>query len=111
MAVNPEFVQEIRERGDAIRDGDTGLNALTSLAEVLAYAATHARRAGRNEVNDVELLVEAIGMSREAILDAESVLRSLGYIAVCDRLRRIARRKRSRDRSRKPVPRLANRLK
>ena len=81
------------------------------MAEVLAFAVAYARQTGGNEVSDVELLVEATEMSREDILKAERVLRSLGYIAVCDCLRPLARRKRARDRSRKPVPRLANRLK
>ena len=54
-----------------------------------------ARSEGIDESDGVELIVRAADMTREEIREAERVLRKLGYVAVSDRLKALARRARS----------------
>jgi hypothetical protein len=89
MAVTAEQVLELRKLGDGY--SSDGPMVLETIPEILAYVATVARAEGRDEADDVELLCRAANMSRAEVLEAHRVLRPLGYVAVCDRLRMIVR--------------------
>jgi hypothetical protein len=65
-----------------------------TIPEVLAYLATCSRADGYSEeeaADDVELA--ACELNRDELLDAEGVLRPLGYSVVSDRLRQMARQR------------------
>jgi hypothetical protein len=69
------------------------LSALQSIPEVLGYIVACARAEDRDEAADVELVVRSVDMSPDAVRVAELILRPLGYVAVCDMLRKIAGRR------------------
>jgi hypothetical protein len=69
------------------------LSALQSIPEVLGYIVACARAEDRDEAADVELVVRSVDMSPDTVRVAELILRPLGYVAVCDMLRKIAGRR------------------
>jgi hypothetical protein len=89
VPVSAEGVEELRKLGE--EPGDS-LPALETIPEILAYTVAMARAEGRDECDDVELLCRAAPLSRDEIRKAERVLRALGYAAVCDRLKVLARK-------------------
>ena len=91
MAVSVEQVEELRRLGE--QPGDA-LPALETVPEILAYSVAVARAEGMDEADAVELLCRAAELSRDDLLGAHRVLRPLGYVVACDRLKRLARRKR-----------------
>jgi hypothetical protein len=72
------------------RDG-YDLSGIRTLAELIGYLATVAREKGWDEVEVVAAFVKVGTPCREDVHEAEQLLRQLGYTAVCDHLRKIAR--------------------
>src|SRR5262245_25846448 len=72
-----------------------------NFAEAIAYQVAMARRANVDEAMLVEITLTAALPSRESLLEAEEVLRQLGYADVAKLLRRLARRAQPRP-SREP---------
>jgi hypothetical protein len=68
---------------------------LTSIPAVLAFLATKTRADGGDEADAVELAVRAADLKPSAARASERVLRRLGYVAVADRLREIAGRRKN----------------
>jgi len=67
------------------------LSGIRTLAELIGYLATVAREKGWNEVELVAVSIRVATPYREHVREAEQLLRRLGYTAVCDHLRKIAR--------------------
>jgi hypothetical protein len=70
------------------------LSALQSIEEVIGYVIAAARAEGEDEVDVVELLVRATDLTPDDVRQVARLLRSLGYVAVADMLRKIAGRRR-----------------
>jgi hypothetical protein len=94
MAVDEADVVKLKQTLAEAYDADLGehLRALQTLPELIGYAVACARQDGDDEADMAELLVRVADVSREDLRDAISVLRPLGYAAVCARLREVARR-------------------
>src|SRR5438309_4150132 len=94
MSVDAETVEQLRSMAAAL-PGDAGgdLTPLESIPEVVGYVIACARQEGRDELQDVELVVRGAEISPADLRRAEAVLRPLGYVAVADRLRQIAGRR------------------
>ena len=92
MAVDTAMLADIRAL-DATTLPDDELSPLETIAEVLAYTIAQARAQGADEVDMAELVIRSANMTPDAVRAAERVLRPLGYIEVCDRMRRIAGRR------------------
>ena len=71
--------------------GDYGLSGIRTRAELIGYLATVAREKGWDEVEVVAVFIKVATPCREHVREAEQLLRQLGYTAVCDHLRKIAR--------------------
>ena len=67
------------------------LSGIRTVAELIGYLATVAREKGWDEVEVVAAFVKVATPHREHVRQAEQLLRQLGYTAVCDHLRKIAR--------------------
>ena len=72
-------------------DDDYDLSALHTLAELIGYLVSVARERQWDEVAIVERFVMEAKPHREWVDEAEPLLRSLGYVAVADRLRELRR--------------------
>src|SRR6516165_8066876 len=87
-------IAEIRRRA-AERPGEPGgdydLSGIRTRAEPIGYLATVAREKGWDEVEVVAVFIKVATPYRESVGEAEQLLRQLGYTAVCDHLRKIAR--------------------
>jgi hypothetical protein len=78
-------------RGHHDPRGGYDLSGIRTLAELIGYLATVAREKGWDEVEVVAVFIKVATPYREPVREAEQLLRQLGYTAVCDRLRKIAR--------------------
>ena len=72
------------------RDG-YDLSTIMTLAELIGFLVTVAREHSWDEVAVVERFVREAKPYRERVEEAEPLLRSLGYVAVADRLRKLRR--------------------
>jgi hypothetical protein len=71
--------------------GGYDLSGIRTLAELIGYLATVAREKGWDEVEVVAAFIKVGTPCREDVHEAEQLLRQLGYAAVCDHLRKVAR--------------------
>ena len=71
--------------------GGYDLSGIRTLAELIGYLATVAREKGWDEVEVVAVFIKVATPYREPVREAEQLLRQLGYAAVCDHLRKVAR--------------------
>ena len=62
-----------------------------TLAELIGYLATIAREKGWDEVEVVAAFIKIGTPYRESVREAGQLLRQLGYTAICDHLRKVAR--------------------
>src|SRR5690348_13594608 len=93
MAVTAELIRETRRYLDQHGESDTAhLRELHTHAEVIAYMATVARDQGHDEADAAEIYARVLRLDRETIREAQQLLGKLGYRAVSDRLREVARR-------------------
>src|SRR5262245_288430 len=94
MAVSDEQVEELR-RAYAARPPeiavDDPLRRLDDWATIIAYVITLARAQGRDEVDDVELLVLASSCTKVELRESAHVLAPLGFDKVVARLRELVR--------------------
>jgi hypothetical protein len=67
------------------------LSAIRTFPELIGYLVTVAREHNWDEVAVVERFVMEAKPHREWVDEAEPLLRSLGYVAVADRLRKLRR--------------------
>jgi len=93
--LSDEQITEIRRR---VADGNVSprelrydLSPLRTRAEVFGYCIEVARREGWDEVEVIDALLMVATPYREDVRDVEQVLRSLGYTAVSDHLKKIIR--------------------
>jgi hypothetical protein len=93
--LSDEQIAEIRDR---IAEGDVSprecrydLSPLRTRAEVFGYCIEVARREGWDEVEVIDALLKVATPYRDDVRDVEQVLRSLGYTAVSDHLKKITR--------------------
>jgi hypothetical protein len=106
MPANRERQRMVREVVSAVRENmagpieDDALRAAyaqtNNLAEVLAVLAAQARAEGGDEATWAEVVLRAADISRETMVEAESVMSVLGYSKLAALLRRLARRAGSR---------------
>jgi hypothetical protein len=93
--LSEEQIAEIRRRvaeGDVPpREGRYDLSPLRTRAEVFGYCIEVARREGWDEVEVIDALLKVATPYRDDVRDVEQVLRSLGYTAVSDHLKKIIR--------------------
>jgi hypothetical protein len=96
MAVSAADIEQARTAAATLRDHDRqDLSALETTEAVLGFMIACARSQGANEVDWVEIIIRAAGMSPDQVRSYERTLRRLGYLAVADMMRQIAgRRKR-----------------
>ena len=90
MPVDDADVAKLRRMYSENGSAGDDLRALQSHTEVIAYLIAVARQSGKDEADAIELLVRASDMAREDTRKAERLLRKLGYVVVCDRLRELA---------------------
>ena len=84
-------IAEIRRRA-AERPCEPGdWSGIRTRAELIGYLATVARDKGWDEVDVVAVFIKVATPCREHVREAEQLLRQLGYTAVCDHLRKVAR--------------------
>jgi hypothetical protein len=91
MTVSAADVDAARSMAASLPESDEWL-PLTSVASVLAYTATAARSEGSSEADAAELAVRLADLSPDTTRRAAGVLMALGYVAVANRLRKIAGR-------------------
>src|ERR1700746_2438993 len=95
MPMSDEQIAEIRrrvaDRNASPREGRYDLSPLRTRAEVFGYCIEVARREGWDEVEVIDALLKVATPYREDVRDVEQVLRSLGYTAVSDHLKKIIR--------------------
>ena len=95
MPMSDEQIAEIRRRvaeGNVPpREGRYDLSPLQTRAEVFGYCIEVARREGWDEVEVIDALLKVATPYRDDVRDVEQVLRSLGYTAVSDHLKKITR--------------------
>src|SRR6516164_4663380 len=99
MAVDRKTLAQYRAYVKQMEPVETGNFAIfDTIPEILAYLVTCSRADGYSEEGAADH-VELAGcvLNRDELLDAEGVLRPLGYSVVSDRLRQMAR-----QRGRKP---------
>ena len=68
---------------------DDDLRAIRTFPELLGYLVAVSRERGWDEVAAVDRFIIEAEPDRERVDEAESVLRSLGYVAVADRLKKL----------------------
>jgi hypothetical protein len=78
-------------RGHHDPRGGYDLSGIRTVAELIGYLVTVARQKGWDEVEVVAAFIKVATPYREHVLEAEQLLRQLGYTAVCDHLRKITR--------------------
>lgn len=87
---------ELRRTADALPDGAIDhLRVFDTLPEIFAYVVAEARSEGWDEADAVEIVARGASVSQEGLKHAAQVMAPLGYAAVADRLRKLARRKRT----------------
>ena len=97
MAVDRKTLAQYRAYVKQMGPVDTASSnfaILETIPEILAYLVTCSRADGYTEeqaADHVELA--ACVLNRDELLDAESILRPLGYSVVSDRLRQMARQR------------------
>ena len=95
MAVDRKTLAQYRAYVKQMGPVETGKFAIfDTIPEILAYLVTCSRADGYSEeeaADHVELA--ACVLNRDELLDAESVLRPLGYSVVSDRLKQMARQR------------------
>ena len=97
MAVDRKTLAQYRAYVKQMGPVDTASSKFAifdTIPEILAYLVTCSRADGYSEeeaADHVELA--ACELNRDELLDAESVLRPLGYNVVSDRLRQMARQR------------------
>ena len=97
MAVDRKTLAQYRAYVKQMEPVDTASSNFAifdTIPEILAYLATCSRADGYSEeeaADHVELA--ACVLNRDELLDAEAVLRPLGYTVVSDRLRQMARQR------------------
>jgi len=97
MAVDRKTLAQYRAYVKQMEPVDTGSSKFAifdTIPEILAYLVTCSRADGYSEeeaADHVELA--ACVLNRDELLDAEAVLRPLGYTVVSDRLRQMARQR------------------
>jgi hypothetical protein len=95
MAVDRKTLAQYRAYVKQMEPVDTGNFAIfDTIPEILGYLVTCSRADGYSEeeaADHVELA--ACELNRDELLDAEGVLRPLGYSVVSDRLRQMARQR------------------
>ena len=95
MAVDRKTLAQYRAYVKQMEPVETGNFAIfDTIPEILGYLATCSRADGYSEeeaADHVELA--ACELNRDDLLDAEGVLRPLGYSVVSDRLRQMARQR------------------
>ena len=97
MAVDRKTLAQYRTYVKQMGPVDTGSSKFAifdTIPEILAYLVTCSRADGYSEeeaADHVELA--ACVLNRDELLDAEGVLRPLGYSVVSDRLRQMARQR------------------
>jgi hypothetical protein len=92
--ITDAMIAEIRRKAAELPRGYRGgydLSGIRTLAELIGYLVTVAREKGWDEVKVVEVFIKVATPYREPVREAEQLLRQLGYTAVCDHLRKIAR--------------------
>jgi hypothetical protein len=98
MAVDRKTLAQYRaylKHMEPIETGFSEFAIFDTIAEVLAYLVTCSRTYGYSEENAADHVeLAACELNRDELLDAEAVLRQLGYSVVSDRLRQMARRRR-----------------
>ena len=95
MAVDRKTLAQYRAYVKQMGPVETGNFAiLDTIPEILAYLVTCSRADGYSEEEAADH-VELAGcvLNRDELLDAEGVLRPLGYSVVSDRLRQMARQR------------------
>jgi hypothetical protein len=94
MAVSAALVAEARKAvAELSEHGREDLSALETHAEVFAYIVALARHHGIDEADAVELACRVNRLDHGTVRRNEQVMRALGYVAVADRMRKLARRK------------------
>jgi hypothetical protein len=97
MAVDRKTLAQFRaylKQMGPVETASSEFAILETIPEILAYLATCSRADGYSEeeaADHVELA--AFELNRDELLDAEGVLRPLGYSVVSDRLRQMARQR------------------
>jgi hypothetical protein len=99
MLNDPERRRRIREKVELVRkhaddwrgDPSDSFNQAKTIPEVLALLIAFARAEGRDEVEETEVLLRLVDLSRAELLDIETTMAPLGYGAVAGVLRRLAR--------------------
>ena len=81
---------------------DHDLSAIRTFPELIGYLIAVAREHSWDEVAVVERFVREAKPYRERVEEAEPLLRSLGYVAVADRLRELRRSLKTKPPSRWP---------
>jgi hypothetical protein len=98
MPSDPERRKRIRSDVEWLRGQQIDLDdgsprwPFDSLAELVAYQAERARAESLDEAEIAEVVLTASSTCREDLLEADAVLRPLGYTAISAVLRRLARR-------------------
>jgi hypothetical protein len=97
MAVDRKTLAQFRaylKQMEPVETASSKFAIFDTIPEVLAYLVTCSRADGYSEedaADHVELA--AFELTRNELLDAEAVLRPLGYSVVSDRLRQMARQR------------------
>jgi hypothetical protein len=97
MAVDRKTLAQYRaylKQMGPVETASSGFAILETIPEILAYLVACSRADGYGEeeaADHVELA--ACELKRDELLDAESVLRPLGYSVVSDRLKQMARQR------------------
>jgi tRNA A58 N-methylase Trm61 len=96
MPVDVGLIAEVR----AMLTADEGsyvpstLAAFQSIPEIAAYVVEMSRAEGFDEADMVEAMVRAGDYTPADVRKIERVLRPLGYVVACDRLRKVAGKRR-----------------
>jgi hypothetical protein len=94
MSASAADIAEVRRLVDEPPAHDAAdFSPLESAPAVIGFTIACARAEGEDEVELVELVVRAADLSPDAVRGAERILRPLGYVQVCDMLRKIAGRR------------------
>jgi hypothetical protein len=97
MAVDRETLAQFRaylKQMEPIETGSSEFAIFDTIPEILAYLATCARADGCSDEEAADHFeLAACELNRDELLDAEGVLRPLGYSVVSDRLRQMARQR------------------
>jgi hypothetical protein len=95
MAVSQSDLDRLHALEGSVPDNGSSLACLQTGAEVVAFliAQTRAEPDGADECDVAELLVRSVGLKPDDVRKLERQLRPLGYVAVSDRLKALAGRR------------------